>query len=149
MVSLCSCCLVTKLCPTFLNPYQPTSLLCPWDFPGKNTRVGSHLLLQGISLTQGSDPRLLHWQAKSLLLGHQASPVPVTDVCTTNVCSVILRSNPNSIQVSRFLPSFSFSLIHSINTILDIGYTVTNKLGKDRCFPGIRSLERETDQKPV
>ena len=23
-----------------------TSLLCPWDFPGKNTRVGCHFLLQ-------------------------------------------------------------------------------------------------------
>ena len=25
---------------------QPTRLLCPWDFPGKNTRVGWHFLLQ-------------------------------------------------------------------------------------------------------
>ena len=31
----------------------PTSLLCPWDFPGKNTRVGCHFLLQGIFPTQG------------------------------------------------------------------------------------------------
>jgi len=23
-----------------------TSVLCPWDFPGKNTRVGFHFLLQ-------------------------------------------------------------------------------------------------------
>ena len=27
---------------------QPTRLLCLWDFPGKNTPVGSHSLLQGI-----------------------------------------------------------------------------------------------------
>ena len=27
---------------------QPSRLLCPWDFPGKNTGVGYHLLLQGI-----------------------------------------------------------------------------------------------------
>ena len=27
---------------------QPTKLLCPWDFPGKDTGVGSHFLLQGI-----------------------------------------------------------------------------------------------------
>ena len=26
---------------------QPARLLCPWDFPGKNTRVGCHSLLQG------------------------------------------------------------------------------------------------------
>ena len=27
---------------------QPTGLLCPWNFPGKNTGVGCHFLLQGI-----------------------------------------------------------------------------------------------------
>ena len=31
-----------------------TRLLCPWDFPGKNTGVGCHFLLQGIFPTQGS-----------------------------------------------------------------------------------------------
>ena len=30
------------------------------DFPGKNTGVGCHALLQGIFLTQGSNPHLLH-----------------------------------------------------------------------------------------
>ena len=37
----------------------PARLLCPWDFPGKNTGVGCHFLLQGIFLTQGSNPQLL------------------------------------------------------------------------------------------
>ena len=32
---------------------QPAKILCPWDFPGKNTGVGSHSLLQGIFSTQG------------------------------------------------------------------------------------------------
>ena len=44
-------------------------LLCP--FPGKNTGVGSHFLLQGIFLTQGLNPclpNLLHWQVGSLAL---------------------------------------------------------------------------------
>ena len=41
------------------------------DFPGKNTRVGCHFLLQGIFLTQGLYLDLLHWQANSLLLSHQ------------------------------------------------------------------------------
>ena len=38
---------------------------CPWDFLGKSPGVGCHLLLQGISLTQGSSLcllHLLHWQ---------------------------------------------------------------------------------------
>ena len=37
----------------------PTRLLCPWDFPGKNTGMGCHVLLQGIFPTQGSSPYLL------------------------------------------------------------------------------------------
>ena len=53
-----------------LQPHglEPTRLLCPWDFPGKNTGVGSHFLLQGIFPTQGLNlhlQRLLHWQADS------------------------------------------------------------------------------------
>ena len=50
-----SCCLVAKSCLTFLSPHglEPASLLCPQDFPGKNTGVGSHFLLQGIILDQG------------------------------------------------------------------------------------------------
>ena len=33
-----------------LQPYglQPPRLLCLWNSPGKNTRVGCHYLLQGI-----------------------------------------------------------------------------------------------------
>ena len=47
---------------TLLQPHrlQPTELLCPWDSPGKKTEVGCHFLLQGIFLTQGSNPCLLH-----------------------------------------------------------------------------------------
>jgi len=33
-------------------------LLCPWDW-GKNPGMDCHFLLQGISLTQGSNPDLL------------------------------------------------------------------------------------------
>ena len=45
-----------------LQPHglQPTRLLCPWDFPGKNTEVGRHSLLQGVLPTQGLNPGLLH-----------------------------------------------------------------------------------------
>ena len=46
----------------------PAGLLCPWDFPGKNTGVGSHFLFQKIFLTQGLNPYFLglpHWEASS------------------------------------------------------------------------------------
>ena len=35
-------------------------------FSGKNIKVGCHFLLQGIFLTQESNPCLLHWQVASL-----------------------------------------------------------------------------------
>ena len=35
-------------------------VVCPWGSPSKNTRVGSHSLFQGIFLTQGQNPDLLH-----------------------------------------------------------------------------------------
>ena len=52
--------------------------LCPWDFPGKNTGVDCHFLLQGIFLTQGLNPCLLcllHWQAGSLPRAPHGKPV--------------------------------------------------------------------------
>ena len=51
--------------------------LCPWNFPGKNTSVGCHFLLQGLFLTQGLSPGLLcllRWQADSLLSGLPGQP---------------------------------------------------------------------------
>ena len=61
--------------PNSLQPrgLYPTRLLCPWDFPGKNTGVGCHFLLWGLFLTQGSNPHSLHWQVDSLLLSHWGS----------------------------------------------------------------------------
>ena len=43
-----------------------TKLPCPWSFPGKNTGVGCHFLLQGIFPTQGSNPGPPALQADSL-----------------------------------------------------------------------------------
>ena len=44
----------------FVTPWTVAArLLCPWDFPGKNTGVGGHFLLQGIFPTQGLNPHLL------------------------------------------------------------------------------------------
>ena len=39
---------------------EPTSLLCPWNFPGKNIGVGCHSLLQRIFPTQRLNLGLLH-----------------------------------------------------------------------------------------
>ena len=50
---------------------MPTRLLCPWDFPGKNTGAGCHFLLQGIFLTQGLNPGLLYCRQMLYRLSHQ------------------------------------------------------------------------------
>ena len=47
------CVLVTQSRPTVCDSMNPTRLLCPWNSPGKHTRVGSHSPLQGIFPTQG------------------------------------------------------------------------------------------------
>ena len=59
-----------------LRPYglQPCRLLCPGNSPGKNTGVGSHSLLQGIFLTQGSNLNLLPCRQILYHLSHQGSP---------------------------------------------------------------------------
>ena len=55
-------CLVAKSRPALLQSHgqQPTMLLCPWDFPGKNIGEGCCFLLQGIFLAQGLNSCLLH-----------------------------------------------------------------------------------------
>ena len=56
-----------------LHELWPARLLYPWDFPGKNTEVGCHFLLQGISLTQGLNLDLLHCRQTLYHLSHQGS----------------------------------------------------------------------------
>ena len=58
---LLSLLLFSQLCLTLLRPHglQPTRLPCSWDFPGENTGMGCHCLLQGIFLTLGLNPHLL------------------------------------------------------------------------------------------
>ena len=53
---------------------KPTRLFCPWDSPGKNTGVGCLSILQGIFLTQGSKPGLLHCRQILYHLRHQGNP---------------------------------------------------------------------------
>ena len=67
--------LVARSCPT-LWPHglKPASLLCPWDSPGKNNGAGCHFLLQGIFLTQESNPGLLHCRQILYHLSYQEIP---------------------------------------------------------------------------
>ena len=53
-----------------------------WDFPGKNTGVGCHFLLQRIFLTQGSNLCLPHCRQMLYHLSHQGSKVTRPDEST-------------------------------------------------------------------
>ena len=69
-----------------LQPHglQPTRLLCPWDFPGKNTGVGCHFPLGEIFLTQGSNLcllSLLRWQVGSFTTVPPGSKIYHPKIC--------------------------------------------------------------------
>ena len=107
-VYMCALCLLRcSVMSNSLLPHglQPVRLLCPWNFPGKNTGGGCHFLLQGIFPTQGSYPRLLcllHWQADSLPLGHLRSPTFFLGIeklqCNT---LIFLKQNVLILSLSR------------------------------------------------
>ena len=66
--------LVTQSCRTLWpQGLQPTRLLFPWDFPGKDTGVGCHFLLQGIFLTEESNLGLLHCRQTVYWLSYDRS----------------------------------------------------------------------------
>ena len=72
--------------PLRFHGLHPVRLLefCLWNFPGKNTGVGCHFLLQRIFPTKGSNPHLLcllQWQADSLPLSYLGSSYICIYVC--------------------------------------------------------------------
>ena len=67
------------MCAGFDRQEQPSRLLCPLDFSGKNTGTGCHFLLQRIFWTQGSNPSLLycrqslyHCTTREACIGHHS-----------------------------------------------------------------------------
>ena len=105
----------------------PARLLCPWNFPGKNTGVGCHFLLQRIflgslflGLAQGSNLRLLcllHWRVNSLPLDHPGSPIiPLKLIqCYILIISFKLGMKCDVDEVSLYYYStfFSTTIFHS------------------------------------
>ena len=82
-------CLRMYACACVPHGLESISLLCPWDYPSKNTGVDCHFLLQGIFPTQGSNLHLLHrlhWQAVLYHQCHLGSPMCVcVCVCDTHM----------------------------------------------------------------
>ena len=69
-------CLVAQSCPTLCDPmdYSPPGSSVHGDFPGQNTGVGCHALLQGIVTTQGLNPSPPNCRQFLYCLSHQGSP---------------------------------------------------------------------------
>ena len=73
---------VSQSCPTLCNLMDCS--LCSWNSPDENTGVGCHALFQGLFLTQGLNPGLLHCRQILYHLSHQGSPF----------ISLVLTQNP-------------------------------------------------------
>ena len=59
-------------CSVMSNSATPWTIAYhPWNFPSKSTGVGYHFLLQGIFLTQGSNPGLLYCRQTPYHLSYQ------------------------------------------------------------------------------
>ena len=86
---------------------QSARLLCPWCFPGKNTGMSCHFLLQGIFPTQGLNPGFLHCSQ---------SVSSVAQSCPT-LCDSIDCSMPG-LPVHHQLPEFTQTLIHWVSVAI-------------------------------
>ena len=76
-LAICLMCLVAQSYQTLQSHgLYSARLLCLWDFPGKNTGVGCHALLQGIFPTLGWNPRLLHCRRILYLLSIREAHTP-------------------------------------------------------------------------
>ena len=101
-------------------PMELTRFLYPWDLPGKNTRLDCFFLLQGISLTHGSNPHLQHWQADSLPLSHLGSPQFCVCVC---VCVCVCIHTYMYIYIYRFIYLYIYTYIVLCTYIYENIYT--------------------------
>ena len=94
---MCNCCLVAKSCLTLLQPHglQPARLLCPWDFPGKRTRVCCHFLLYVYWIfVVVQSPSCVQFFVIPWTAAHQASPVMDIHMC--NKWQLDVEKNGNS-----------------------------------------------------
>ena len=87
-----------------LWPQEPTRLLHLWDFPGKNTGVGCHFLLQGIFPTQGLNLGLPHCRQMLYRLSHHGS-------CGKTKCSINAGHQARSPGQLMLKPSDRFTLL--------------------------------------
>ena len=108
---------------------QPARLLCLWDFPGKNTGLDCHALLQGIFPTQGLNPQflhLLHWQAGFLPLAPPGKPKkPHQFRSVTQLCLTLHDPWTVASQASLSITSFQSLLkLMSIESVMPFNHLI-------------------------
>ena len=85
---------------------EATSLLCPWYFPGKNTGVGCHFLLQEIFPTQRLNQRLVHWEVVVQSLSRvQLFATPWTATNQASLSFTISQSLLKFLSIESVMPS--------------------------------------------
>ena len=107
-------CSVTSLFATLWTVAR--HLFCPWDFPGKNTRVGCHFLLQGNIQTQGSNLHSPHWQAGSLIAQSCLILCDPMDYSTLGL------------PVHHQLPELAQTHVHSVGDAIQPSYPLSDYL---------------------
>ena len=104
--------MVTQSSPTLCDPMRcnPPSSSVHGIFPGKNTEVSCHFLLQGIFLTQGCNLcllRLLHWQVDSLPLRCLGSPKVGIQVSSRIIKELLTKDGKWTLEGKAMSPAIS------------------------------------------
>ena len=100
----------------------PSRLFCAWNFPVQSIGMGCHFLLQGIFLTQSSNPCLLHLLHCKRILYHWVLGKPLSlDTAVEIFYSIIpkarlyissIKTCPNNPCLSSLHLSVAFSHCH-------------------------------------
>ena len=105
--------------------------LCPWSFPGKNTGVGCHSLLQATFLTQSSNLHLLcllHWQVDYLPLVPPEKPYIIyMCVCVYVYTQIYIEESIVVLSLSYvWLFTTPWTVTHQASLSLTISQSLTN-----------------------
>ena len=124
---------VASVVSNSLQPYglQPARLLCPRNFPGKNSGVGCHFLLQGLFRTQGSNPHLLLWQPDSLALSHQGKPNYHYNIIQNTLSALNILS---ALPCNPWQPTFTASMVLLFPKCQYGCYNIVHSLFRYSCF---------------
>ena len=95
----------------FETPWTVAYQAPPWNFPGKSTGVGCCFLLQGIFLTQGLNPGLLHYRQMLYHLRHQGSPIFHLRSCQIFQC---LYTIFHSYKQCKRIPFLPYPYLHTL-----------------------------------